>query len=281
MHSGYRSRTHKRHTKRNVRRKTYRSKKTYKGPARPLGGNRGGLKKRHLTPYVESKAYETTKTSPVPLNTEAATLLLPAQTTLIIPPAWADGLKQGFAQNQFTGVSVFDRFLTMKLKMTFLNVGDADADNGPINNIRCVQGWIKRKLLPTTAASTAVEAETFHTVAGRAMLEDGWGSEFLKFSEKWRNIKVIRSFMVKPVNRQKAFNEQVDAEHELMPINMKFNWTIKRKQLLSADIDTPPNFIRGDSWIPFVAFYSASLAYYDDATVPEVEHISKIWYTDS
>jgi hypothetical protein len=66
-----------------------------------------------------------------------------------------------------------------------------------------------------------------------------------------------------------------------MPINMKFDWTIKRKQLLSADINTPPNYIRGDSWIPFVAFYSASLSAYEETDVPEIEHISKIWYTDA
>ncbi len=281
MNTGYskRSRTHKRHTKRNTSRRT---KKSYKGPAVPIGGKRGGLKTRHLQPYIETKSFESEVTEQTPLEVGDETPRNPAQTTIIVPDAWSMGLAQGFGQDQLVGNTCFDRYLNMKLRLSFINVGSASADDGPIANIRCVQGWIKRPMLPTSGTSQGVNQSTFVELVGRAMLEDGWGSEFLKYSQKWRNIKVVKSFMVQPVNRQKAFNaHEAGGNDELMPINMTFNWDIKRKQLLVQEDESPSKFIRANSWIPFVAFYSKSLEAYESTDVPEYQYVSKIWYSDS
>lgn len=271
-----------RNTRRSTARKTSRYKKTYKGPAVPKGGKRGGLKTRHLTPYIETKTVESELTELLPLNTGAATAAGPATTTIVVPDAWSMGLTQGFGEDELIGNSCYDRYLNMKLQMSFINVGVASADDGPIANIRCVQGWVKRTMLPTAGTTDPVNASAFTALVGRSMLEDNFGSEFLNYSEKWKNLVILKSFMVKPTNRQQAFNAHVaGGNDELMPINMKFNWDIKRKQLLVKEDEAPGKHIRANSWIPFVAFYSRSLQSYEAKDVPEIQHISKLWYSDS
>lgn len=280
------SRTHKRHTRRNItRKKVHHAYGKKKGPAVPLGGKKGGLNNRHLQPYFESKSLQTPVSSAVYLNVADATATVPAQTTIIVPPAWANGLARGLADNQLIGRQVYDRYLTMKLELSFkdLVTHALGSSLAPISNLTVIQGWCMRKALPIESTGVALAPSLFGAIVGRAMIEDEFGSKFLSFSNKWRNIKVIKRFNVRPKNRQKMFNPIPSATDDqpvqALPVNLKFDWTIKRKQFLTQGESTA--FLRGDSWIPFVAFYSSSLAGYEDDQVPQYKELSKIWYTDA
>lgn len=252
----------------------------FKGPAVPKGGKRGGLKTRHLQPYVETKSLQRTDIENVQngtaLNTSAATNVKPRATTILIPKAWSDGLAPGVGNSQVVGNSVYDRYLTMKIVLTnFNNTSQA------YNNIRCVQGWCKQPLQPTLDGVDPTSTQ-YVTKVGRAMVVDDFGSEFLTFSKKWKHFVVTKSFIVQRRNQNTQVYNPADG-FSFNPINMKFDWTIKRKNLLLEDSDVgSANLIRAHSWIPFVAFYSLSLdGVGAEEDPPKIAAISKLWYSDS
>lgn len=267
--------------RRPVKRKNTRNlkRKTSRYPKKRV--NTGNLKRRNLQPYVETKSAEASALTQY-MDVTSATNVKPQATTVIVPGCWSEGLHQGFASNQFIGQDVFDRYLSQKMLINFADVPPQSTTAGPIANIRYVQGWCKRKQSASVIASS-YNFTDYQAIVEKAMVDCNFGSNFLSYSEKWKDLKIIKTGYLRPKNLNKNFNPTEFASEELQshePMKMKFNWTIQRKNRLYPS-GTGTSYLRADSWIPFVCFYSSTLHGQEEDEVPSITHISKIWYSDS
>lgn len=256
-----------------------RSKKAKRKPV-----NKGNLKKRNLQPYVETKAIETTAASLFMDTTSAVPDTKPQATTVIVPDAWAVGLHRGLNPDQVIGQDVFDRYLNMKMLISFNTLLPATQPPSAIANIRYVQGWVKRQQ-SSSVLSAHYAATDYHTIVLKTFVDNDFGSNFLSYSSKWKDLKIIKSGYLRPKNTNKNFNPESVAASDTIgphqePIRMKFNWRIQRKNRLTP-ADAGEVHFRADSWIPFVAFYSSSLHNQTPNQVPSISHVSKLWFTDS
>lgn len=275
--------------RKNARKKPVRAKRQFK-KRKPV--NKGNLRARNLQPFMETKSVESGPVS-LYMDTTVANSAKPQATTIIIPESWKT-LDRGLTDSTFVGRDVFDRYCNMKLLITFDALlplsqhASAGYATSSINNIKYVQFWAKNTLENSTVPSLYAPAE-FSTVAGKAMVDDNFGSHFLKYETKSnKNIKIIKSGYLRPKNRQKNFNPgRLNTESGVEsgslipePIKMSFTWDIKRKNRMHS-VPTTTNFVRAESWVPGVCFYSASLAGQSATNVPHIVHISKTWFSDS
>jgi hypothetical protein len=264
-------------------------KRVSKNPVKPPPG--GGLSARGLTKYVETKSVEGVAGS-LFMDVTSASATKPQSTTILIPPAWGGGLTRGTGDSgEFIGSSVYDRYLNMKCVIDFSHLLPVGAGTGhatsPIENVHYIMGFCKNTL--RDVPETVVKSSDYDQSIGAAMVVDNVGSHFLSYSQKWMNFKILKRGKLMPRNSNKNFNPSqqdglegiVQGTEGPQSIQMKFNWTLKRKAKLVADTANAGKFIRQDSWIPFVAFYSASLHGQNADKVPHINLVSKLWYSDS
>lgn len=272
-----------------TRRKTQ-TKRVSKNPVKPPPG--GGLSARGLTKYIETKSLEGDPNTRF-MDITSASATKPQATTIIIPNAWKFGLKRGTgAAGEFIGSSVYDRYLNMKMVIDFshllpVGMGTGTVTN-PIENLHYIMGFCKNTL--RDVPETVVKMADYEQAVGSALVVDNVGSHFLSYSTKWMNFKVLKRGKLQPRNSNKNFNPSqqdqadgvVQGNEGPQSIQMKFNWTLKRKAKMVQDTTSgSQHFIRQDSWIPFIAFYSASLHGQAADKVPHINSVSKLWYSDS
>lgn len=265
----------KRNNKRNLKRKTSRF------PKKKV--NTGNLRRRNLQPYFETKFNEQGPTTLYMDVSNAIEDVKPQATTVIVPTAWSSGLVQGLGVSQLLGQDVFDRYLNMKMLINFADIPPQSTTAGPIANIRYVQGWCKRKQSASVLASSYATTD-YEAIVKKAMVDCNFGSNFLSYSEKWKDLKVIKTGYLRPKNINKNFNPTEQMGEELQshePMKMKFNWTLQRKTRLEPKHPLDGTFLRANSWVPFIAFYSSTLHGQESDEVPAITHVSKLWYTDS
>ncbi len=270
---------------------TAKKKGVSKNPVKPPPG--GGLSARGLTKYIETKSVEGLPNQRF-MDVTSATATKPQSTTVIIPNAWKFGLTRGTGSSgDFIGSSVYDRYLNMKMVIDFshlLPVGPApDLSPNPIENVHYIMGFCKNTL--RDVPETVVKLADYEQSVGSALVVDNVGSKFLSYSQKWMNFKILKRGKLMPRNSNRNFNpDQTDISGDTavqghigpQSIQLKWNWTLKRKAKMVADTtDGSGKFIRQDSWIPFVAFYSASLHGQAADKVPHINAVSKLWYSDS
>jgi hypothetical protein len=254
--------------------------------------NQGNLRRRNLQPFMETKSVESSATS-LYMDVTSGTAAKPQATTILIPESWKT-LDRGLTDSTFVGRDVFDRYCNMKLLISFdqLLPFSQHAQTGyatsQINNIKYVQFWAKNTMENATVP-TLYNPSEFATIAGKAMVDDNFGSHFLKYETKSAsNLKIIKSGYLNPKNKQKNFNPgRVSLETGIdtgstypEPIKMSFTWDIKRKNRMYP-VPSTTNFVRAESWVPGVCFYSASLHGQDSTKVPHISVISKTWFADS
>lgn len=270
MRKGYRK-------KRPARKKQYKRK--------PV--NKGNLRKRNLQPFVETKSVESAAES-LYMDVTNATTVKPQATTILIPTSWKT-LQRGLTDSTFVGRDVYDRYCNMKVLIDFSALPVVvDGTNLPIENIRYVQFWAKNTLSKSTTPALYDPSE-FVTIAGKAMLDDNFGSHFLKYQDKSaKHIKIIKQGYLRARNTNTNFNPSfTDSEgtgtqgtRRVPAIKMSFNWKIQRKNRMH-EVANSSNFVRADSWVPGVCFYSSSLHGQNASHVPHITMVSKTWFSDS
>ena len=177
-----------------------RSKATRKKPV-----NKGNMKKRNLQPFIETKALETGAVSETMDTTSATDYIKPQATTVIVPTSWAQGLGQGLGTNQVIGQDVFDRYLNMKCLIDFSTLAPASASGDNIANVRYIQGWCKRQM-SSSVKENEYSSLVYKAIVLKAMADSEFGSNFLSYSSKWKDLKIIKSGYLRPKNAMKNFN---------------------------------------------------------------------------
>lgn len=244
----------------------------------------GRLKSRNLQGVIETKKYEKNQVSTGFIVGSADPAVRPLGGTIVIPPAWSDGLVQGVDCNEIVGCSVTDRYISMKVRVNF-NTATGGLFLG--TETRYIQGWCKHTCADHDFDIANLTYQIYRDKVGTMLVNNKLGSDWLEYSQRWRNIEVIKSGYCRPITKMQQPQPVPMATGTLVSPDWtkEFKWSPKRKMLLhkQKDFAVTHEMTRFRSWIPFVIFYNPAFGS-DELPAGEVPSFvvnSMVWYSDS
>jgi len=269
------------HKKRPYKKRPYKKHTHHK---KRYGVAQTNLKSRNLQAVIETKKYEKAQASSSFIVGTGDPAVRPSGGTIVIPPAWSDGLVQGVDCNEIVGCSVTDRYISMKIRVNF-NTATGGIVLG--TETRYIQGWCKHTCADHDFAIADLTYQIFRDKVGTMLVNNKLGTDWLQYGQRWRNIEVIQSGVVRPINKMKHA-QPADVGIDIM-VNpdwtKEFKWSPKKKMLLhkQKDFAVTKGLARFRSWIPFICFYNPAYAN-DELPVGEVPSFtgnSMVWYSDA
>ncbi len=180
------------------------------------------------------------------------------------------------------------KWLKSKFRISFDNISPDHVDSRKGFNLWMIQGVIKstgEKSGADTTSYTNWCADILTTV-GKQCLDSDLSANYLEFTKKNRNIRIIQKKLIKP-NRNQSVRQAIlattDGESYTAPPPMclsinhalpNFKQRVVDANPVSAQIQPQLN----QSYIPFVAFYCNELT--RDTGTFTIEQSSRFYYTD-
>jgi hypothetical protein len=265
--------------KRKPKRKTTYRKKTNAPRRMPYKSSRG-----KVVPYAYNVEVLQRNLPPQSTNftNNDATASIPANFQLHMPCMF-----NGADEN--TPVSVDGNWLTpkwlkSKFRISFDNIVADHADSKKGFNLWMIQGVIKSTGEKSGADTSGYTQWTtdIKTMVGKQCLDSDLSANYLDFTKKNRNIRIIQKKLIKG-NRngtlRKAIIASTDGENFTAPspVCLSINHALPNfKQRIDHPLASQP--IMNQSYVPFVAFYCDELT--RDTGYFVIEQSSRFYYTD-
>lgn len=261
--------------------------------------------RKNLQPFVETKSFQSMLAAPVHVSSVN-------KFTVLTPDPFYFQV-QGIKDYQMVGDSIYGRYLTMKLEISFPQPNSLRRASQPL---WVYQIWVNapRNLTPFTTPMRDLETAALLEAHVEAHCKEFFNTkdDVLEFHEKMKNIKIIAKKKIVPKRTeqialpayQTAYGDgQVGVTFEggtISPIYTSWSWPIKRKlhyeesTALARDgphgdayshyMNTPPNGMGYPALVIFNPFagepHPNTSTNPGDNYEPLIRHNSKIWFGD-
>lgn len=215
----------------------------------------------------------------------SATATLPKNTSIHMPCMFngADEL----LEFSFTGNWLTPKWLTSKFRLSFDNIVADHADSAKGFNL-----WMYTGVVKSTGNKSGSDISTYANwtadildVVGKELVDSDFDSDYLEFTKKNRNIRIIKKQLIRPKRNQsirKAIIASTDGENYTAPppMCMSVNHALPNFKQRVAHPDSGLRFqpMLNDMYIPFVAFMCNELTA-NTGTIT-IEQSSRFYFTD-
>lgn len=249
---------------------------------------------RQLVPYRSSRgqavpyAYnvEVLQRDLLPQSTDFgfndATTSLPKNTSIHMPCMFNDADED--LRTSITGQWLTPKWLTSKFRVSFDKIVPDHADSAKGFNLWMYTGVIKTtgdKSGANTASYSAWAADILEVV-GKQLVDSDFDSDYLEFTKKNRNVKILKKELIRPKRNQsirQAVLPGTDGENYSAPppmcMSVSHNIPLFKQRQAGPDTIRP---IMNNCYIPFVAFMCNELTR-DTGTIT-IEQSSRFYFTD-
>ena len=215
-----------------------------------------------------------------------ATASLPKNTSIHMPCMF--NANDTALEYPFQGNWLTPKYLTSKFRLSFDRIIPDHADSAKGFSLYMIQGVIK-----STGDKSGADTSSYAnwcadilTLVGSQLVDSDFDSDYLEFTKKNRNVKIIKRQLIKPKRDQsirKAIMSATDGESYTAPppicFSVKhelpnFKQRVSDPNPVSAQIEPQLN----NMYVPFVVFQCNELSR-NTGTIT-VEQSSRFWYTD-
>ena len=263
------------------RKQTYR-KKTNAPRRMPYKSSRG-----KVVPYAYNVEVHQRTLSPqsTVFGQNDATASIPANFQLHMPCMFnaADGI---VARNPDSWLT--PKWLKSKFRISFDNIVADHADSRKGFNLWMIQGVVKSTGEKSGADTTQDYSDwcaDIKAMVGKQCLESDMTANYLDFTKKNRNIRIIQKKLIRPSRNstvRKAVLATTDGESYTAPspVCLSINHALPnfKQRTTTADQGSLLKPILNQSYVPFVAFYCNELT--RDTGSFTIEQSSRFYYTD-
>jgi len=250
---------------------------------------------RQLVPYKSSRG----QVAPYAYNVEVhqrdllpqltnfsdndATASLPKNTSIHMPCMF-NGADENLPFS-FTGNWLTPKWLTSKFRISFDRIIPDHADSAKGFNLWMYQGVIK-----TTGDKSGSDTSSYANwtadileVVGKELVDSDFDSDYLEFTKKNRNVKILKKELIRPKRNQsirQAIMSGTDGENYTAPppmcMSVNHNIPLFKQRVPAASVNNKP--IMNNCYIPFVAFMCNELT--RNTGTLTIEQSSRFYFTD-
>ncbi len=255
---------------------------------------------RQIVPYKSAKGY----VAPYAYNVEMLSIVLPNQltnmaansattaipkNTTLFMPAMFNSATETPTVNQPNGQWLTPKYLTSKFRISFDKIVADHADSRKGFNI-----WLYHGVIKNTGSKNGARVDSqanwttdIETLVGQELVNSDFSSDYLDFTQKNRNVQIIKKQMLKP-SRDNTIRKAIIAgtSEEVYTAPSPICMTIKHQVPNFKQRYARPNIgtsalidpLLNNMYIPFVAVCCDELTR-NTGTIT-VEQSSKFYFTD-
>ena len=213
----------------------------------------------------------------------AATATLPKNTSLHMPCMF--NASDSDTSESVNGKWLTPKWLKSKFRISFDRIIPDHADSAKGFNLWMIQGVIK-----TTGDKSGSDSSSYANwtadilnVVGKNLVDSDFDSDYLEFTRKNRNVKIIKKRLIRPKRNQsvrQAIIASTDGESYTAPppmcLSVNHELPNFKQYTITNNDETRP--IMNNCYIPFVAFMCNELT--RDTGTFTIEQSSRFYYND-